>query len=309
MEVIYDIDSFPEKEGCIVTTGTFDGVHIGHRKIISKLKEIAKAENKKSVIITFWPHPRLVLFPDDNQLKLLNTIDERIKLIESTGIDYLIIIKFTHEFSRITSEEFIKKILLSKMKTETLVIGYDHRFGKNREGSFEYLKENSSKFGFEVEEIPQFDIDEIAVSSTKIRIALLEGNFKLANEYLGYNYLLNGTVVEGKKIGRTLGFPTANIGKIDKNKLIPANGVYAVTIQIEMEIFYGMLNIGLNPTISDYNPKSIEVHIIEFNEDLYGKEVEISFIEKIRDEIKFENSEELKKQLELDRQYVLNLLS
>jgi riboflavin kinase / FMN adenylyltransferase len=309
MKVIYDINEFPETDGCVVTTGTFDGVHVGHRKIITRLKEVANIKDKKSVIITFWPHPRLVLFPDDNSLKLLNSIQERVQLIDREGIDYLLVINFTVEFSRLTSEEFIKKILVEKLNTKSLVIGYDHRFGKNREGSFQFLKENSGVFGFDVQEISAEDIDNVTVSSTKIRNAIIDGNIKLANEYLGYNYFLKGIVVEGNQLGRKLGFPTANIGKLDKHKLIPADGVYAVTFKIGIEIFFGMLNIGFKPTVSSESKKTIEVHIFEFDDSIYGKEVEVAFLEKIRDEKKFENEEELVKQLNMDKNYVLNLIS
>lgn len=309
MKVIHDINEFPRDVRSIVTTGTFDGVHIGHRKIINKLTDIARAQEAKSVIVTFWPHPRLVLFPEDNELKLLNTIEERIQLIGQNEVDYLVVINFTHQFSRFTSEEFIKNILVNKLNTQTLVIGYDHRFGKNREGSFEYLREHSMQYGFNVEEIPAQDIDHVAVSSTKIRNALLEGNIKQANDFLGYNYFFNGTVIQGNKLGRQIGFPTANLKIEDKNKLIPADGVYAATIRLGMEIYYGMLNIGIRPTVSNQNERTVEVNIFEFDREIYNEQAEITLLEKVRDEIKFKNLEELKQQLSEDKKNVLAIIS
>lgn len=299
MRVYRSIEEFENKQNAIVTTGTFDGVHFGHQKILARLKEVSQMYNGETVIITFFPHPRLVLFPEDNDLKLINTLDEKISLLESAGIDHLIIIPFTKEFSRLSSLEFIQQILVDKIGTKKLVIGYDHHFGKNREGSFEHLKHYASEYGFEVEEIPEQDINDVAVSSTKIRNAILNGNVEIANQYLGYQFNLSGTVVKGDQIGRTLGFPTANIQVPESYKLIPGDGIYASEISIDDKIHKGMLYIGNRPTVNGIN-KVIEVNIFNFEEDIYGKNIKVNFLKYIRGDKKLNGLEELKAALAQD---------
>lgn len=291
----------------VVTSGTFDGVHIGHRKILSRLKEIAAKNNGQSVVLTYWPHPRLVLYPDQTDLKLLNTFEEKAELLEDLGIDHLIKIPFTKSFSRLSGDTFTRKVLVEKIGTKKLVIGYDHRFGKNREGSFEYLKENAHKYGFEVEEIPPQDIDDVTVSSTKIRKALQEGHVHEARNFLGNYYQLTGIVVHGDKIGRSLGFPTANIQVEHSFKLIPAEGIYAVTVIIDKKKFKGMLYIGRRPTLNKVE-QNIEVNIFDFNSDIYGKPVKINFVQQIRSDTKFQSLEQLKAQLALDREEAFKVL-
>jgi riboflavin kinase/FMN adenylyltransferase len=299
MQIHYNLDSFPKLNFAIVTSGTFDGVHLGHQKILNRLREIANEKGGETVLITFFPHPRMVLFNDSQNLKLLSTISEKIEKLANFGIDHLVIIPFTREFSEINSEDFIRKILVERIGAKLLVIGYDHRFGKNREGSFDYLKENSSKFGFKVIEIPRHDIENIGISSTLIRNSLLAGDIVQANSLLGIEYSLSGKVVKGKQLGRTLGYPTANIYVVEDYKLIPADGVYAVLINYDNLIYQGVLNIGKRPTIEGKD-RTIEVHIFDFDKDIYGENISISFVEKIRDEHKFESLDLLKAQIQID---------
>jgi riboflavin kinase/FMN adenylyltransferase len=307
LKVYNNIQDFKDVKNPVVTTGTFDGVHLGHQKIISRLKDIAAEENGETVLLTFYPHPRMVLFPDDNELKLLNTQQEKIELLEKYGVDHLIIYPFTREFSRLTSVEFVRNILVNSIKTKKLVIGYNHHFGRNREGSLEHLKEYGPLYGFDVEEIPAQDIDHIEVSSTKIRKALQTGDIKTATAYLGHEYSITGKVVEGKKIGRTIGFPTANIFVDDKYKLIPADGVYAVKVKQDGRMYGGMLNIGNNPTVNG-KFKTIEVNIFDFDKDIYGQDATIYFIERLRDEVKFNGLEELKAAIAKDQENSLLIL-
>lgn len=307
MKVYHHIDEFTGKGNAIVTTGTFDGVHTGHQAIIKRLNEIAAKENGESVLLTFFPHPRMVLFPDDIDLKLLTTQDEKIFLLEKYGIQHLIIHPFTKDFSRLTSLQFIREILVNKIKTKKLVIGYDHHFGRNREGSFEHLKESGPVYGFSVEEIPAQDVANIAVSSTKIRQALLEGDVKTAREFLGHNYTLTGKVIHGEKKGRELGFPTANISVESRYKLIPAVGIYAVRATVEYNIFDGMLYIGYRPTLNG-RYLSIEVNLFNFSQEIYGKQITVNFIHRIRDDRKFTNIDDLKQQLVEDKIMAVNLL-
>ncbi len=299
MKVYRDISSFENKGNAVVTTGTFDGVHIGHKRIIARLKEVAQQINGESVIITFFPHPRLVLFPEDNDLKLINTLEEKIELLEKAGIDHLLIIPFTKEFSRLSSLEFIQQILVDKIGTKKLVIGYDHHFGKNREGTFEHLKHYAPEYGFEVEEIPEQDINDVAVSSTKIRNAILEGDFRIANSYLGHAFTLRGTVTRGDQIGRTIGYPTANINVPETYKLIPGEGIYAVALNVNNHPYKGMLYIGNRPTVNGLN-KVIEVNIFDFNADIYDETIEITFHQYIRGDKKLNGLEELKAALAAD---------
>lgn len=308
MQVHFDINSLPAIKNAIVSQGTFDGVHLAHKKIIERLKQIASIKDGETVLITFEPHPRMVLFPDDHGLQLLSTLNEKIHLLEKAGIDHLIILPFTKEFSRQTSEQFIRTILVNKIKTNTLVIGYDHRFGKNREGSFEHLKESSSLYGFEVEEIPEQDIDDIAVSSTKIRNALLNNDIQTAQKYLGNSYSLEGKVVKGKQLGRTIGYPTANIEVENSFKLIPQDGVYAVWVWYNKARFGGMLNIGNNPTVAGKG-RSIEVNIFDFEKEIYTEMLKIEFVSKLRNEEKFNGLDALKAQLHLDKQNALAILN
>ena len=290
----------------MVTSGTFDGVHLGHQKILNRLKEIAQRDGGETCLITFHPHPRLVL-QKDCDLKLLNTIEERIDLIEKEGIDHLIILEFTKEFSRLTSLSFIRDIIVNTIHTKKLVIGYDHHFGRNREGSFEHLQEFGPLYGFEVEEIPAQDIDDVNVSSTKIRKAIADGDVQGAATFLGRNYMISGKVVKGAQLGRTIGFPTANIEVNDSNKLIPKNGVYAVRCEIDDKSYEGMINIGYKPTVNhDRSEIFIEVHLFGVNFDMYDKIISIEFVKKIRNELKFESVEELKNQLVLDKKIALN---
>ena len=307
MKVYTNIADFKDVKNPVVTTGTFDGVHVGHQKIISRLKDVAKEQSGETVLLTFYPHPRMVLFPDDNDLKLINTQQEKIELLEQYGVDHLIIHPFTKEFSRLTSVEFVRDILVNSMKTNKLVIGYNHHFGRNREGSFEHLKEYGPVYGFKVEEIPAKDIDNIEISSTKIRNALQTGDVATARTYLGHEFSLTGKVVDGKKIGRTIGYPTANIQVEDKYKLIPADGIYAVKVKHADTLYGGMLSIGHNPTVNGES-RTVEVNIFDFDKDIYGDDATIYFIERLRDEVKFNGLEELTAQLALDKENSLKIL-
>jgi len=302
VKIYHSIEEFEGVENAVVTTGTFDGVHIGHSKIIDRLKEIATSINGETVLLTFFPHPRMVLF-SDNDLKLITTKKEKIALLAAAGIDHLIIHPFSREFSRLSSVEFVRDILVNKIQTSRLVIGYNHHFGRNREGSFEHLKEFGPMYGFQVEEIHAQDIDAISVSSTKIRKALESGDITTAKDYLTHDFNLSGIVVTGNHIGRKIGFPTANLQVLDQHKLIPANGVYSVTVLVHEQKYKGMLNIGLRPTI-DGEEKTIEVHILDFEANIYGEEITLTFEDWIRDEKKFESLDALKAQLELDKKFV-----
>ncbi len=308
MKIYRHIDEF-HVENPILTIGSFDGVHLGHLKIINRLKEIANEKKGESVIFTFYPHPRLVLFPEEGNLRLLTTLHEKIRLFERAGIDHLIIYPFSREFSQLTYEDFVKTILVDSLKIKTLVVGYDHKFGKNREGSFSMLQDLSDQFNFQLEKLDVLLIDDINISSTKIRNSLQDGNVKRANKYLGYSYTLHGTVIEGQQLGRRIQFPTANVQASDPTKLIPGHGVYAVFVNIEDGRYQGMLNIGTRPTVNqNADNRSIEVHILGFDGNLYGKELELEFVEKIRDEQKFASIEDLRAQLEMDKQTVVDRL-
>jgi len=308
MNIYHGLEDFKKLEYAVVTSGTFDGVHLGHQKILKRLKEVARKNHGETVLLTYWPHPRLVLYPEETDLKLLNTFEEKAELLREQGIDHLIRLPFTKEFSKTSSEAFIKKILVDQIGTKKLVIGYDHRFGKNREGSFEHLKANSSKYGFDVEEISRQDVEDVAVSSTKIRNGLSEGDVATASHLLGRPYRMLGRVVKGEKIGRMIGFPTANIEIEFKHKLIPANGSYAVKVHQGNNRYNGMLNIGYRPTVGG-KLKTIEVNIFDFKKDIYGENIAVDFIDKIRDEKKFEDIEELKNQLQADKILVNDILN
>jgi riboflavin kinase/FMN adenylyltransferase len=308
VKIYKSIEAYENTGRSAVTIGTFDGVHSGHQVIINQLKRAAEKINGESVLLTFFPHPRMVLYPDDNELRLLNTIDERIEMLAKAGIDHLIVHPFSKEFSRLTSTEFVRDILVNKLNVATLVIGYDHHFGRNREGSFEHLEELSPLYDFTVEEIAAQEIQQVNISSTKIRNSLLAGEINAANQFLGYDYFIEGTVVDGNKLGREIGFPTANVKINEWYKLIPANGVYAVKVKIDNSCFNGMLNIGKRPTIDDSN-ETIEVNIFDFDQDIYNKAIRIKFIERIRNEQKFEQVSNLKSQLEIDKEKAIQLLS
>ncbi len=300
MEIYHSFQEFSKKNTSIVTIGTFDGVHIGHQAIIKNLIENAKDNNAESVILTFFPHPRMVL-QKGNNIKLLNTINEKIDLLQKTGLNHLIIEPFTKEFSRLTALDFAREILKKNLNAQKLVIGYDHRFGRNREGNFEQLQEYGKIYGFEVEEIPAQDIENISVSSTKIRKALEDGAIEKANEYLGYAYILSGKVVAGKALGRQFNYPTINIHIQEDYKLIPKPGVYIVKTNINNKHYFGIMNIGKRPTLNGKR-KTIEVHLLDFDANLYGKNIQISLLKRLRDEQKFASVEHLFAQIKKDEQ-------
>jgi riboflavin kinase/FMN adenylyltransferase len=303
------IENFRAKKP-VVTIGTFDGVHLGHQKVILRLKDIAERNNGETVIFTFHTHPRLVTAPDETNLRLLTTLNEKINLFEKYGIDHLIVYPFDKAFSDLSYTEFVEKLLVNKIGTHSLVVGYDHKFGKNREGGFDYLQICASKFNFEIEKLDALFVEEVNVSSTKIRDALQSGNILKANHYLGYEFMLHGTVINGKQLGRTLGFPTANIESSDRYKIIPKYGVYAVKVVVNNTNYLGMLNIGTRPTFNNNaDNRSIEVNIFDFSGDIYGHEITLIFIDKIREEQKFENIDRLVAQLEKDKIAALKILS
>ena len=307
MVTVQSLSKYDEQHPTAITIGTFDGVHIGHRKILDRLIKNAATLNLKSTVLTFFPHPRMVL-QKDADIKLLNTIDEKCKILENLGLDQLIIHPFTREFSRLTATEFVRDILVNDLKTKKIIIGYDHRFGRNRNANITDLKAFGSTLDFEVEEIPAQEIDEVSVSSTKIRKALEEGDVQTANSYLGYNYMLTGTIKKGKGLGRQLGFPTANLHIAEDYKLVPKKGVYVVQSQINDKQVFGMMNIGYNPTVAG-KEKSTEINFFDFSQDLYGQKIQIEILKRIRDEHKFNSVEELKNQLEKDRQTSISFLS
>ncbi|SES99216.1 bifunctional riboflavin kinase/FAD synthetase [Hymenobacter actinosclerus] len=306
MEVIHDPAQFPYLGNAVVTSGTFDGVHVGHQQILARLSEVARASGGPAVVITYWPHPRLVLAPPPSHpepldLYLLNTLDERAAKLAEFGVDYLLIIPFTREFASWSSEEFIQRILLDTVGTSKLVIGYDHRFGRNREGGFEYLRAHSGRYGMSVEEIPREDVDAVGVSSTRIRRALEAGDVDTANRYLGYDYPFTGTVVKGRQLGRTIGWPTANIECPEKLKLVPARGVYAVRATTAAgETWPAMLNIGVRPTVAGNLAQTVEAHLLGFEGDLYDQPLTVEFVARLRDEQKFDGLDALKAQLAQD---------
>jgi riboflavin kinase/FMN adenylyltransferase len=309
LEVYRGLETYPAKGKAIVTVGTFDGVHIGHQKILSRISEIAQKESGNSVLLTFHPHPRLVLFPEDNDLKLLSTLEERIALLEAAGLDHLIVQPFSIDFSRMSAVEYVRDILVKSIGVYKLVIGYDHHFGRNREGNLARLTELAPTYGFGVEEISAQDIDEVNVSSTKIRNALEAGKIKTANQYLGYHYSLSGVVVKGEMIGRSIGFPTANVNCSDRFKLIPGHGVYLCKVLVRDQWHRAMVNIGSRPTLKESADLTIEAHLFNFTGDLYGQEVKVEFLDRLRDEVRFEGLDELKKQLEKDAEMANNLFS
>lgn len=308
MITIQSISNFDQKQPTAVTIGTFDGVHIGHKKILELLINNAKVSNLTATVLTFFPHPRMVL-QQDSGIKLLNTIEEKTKILKNIGLDCLIIHPFTREFSRLSATEFVRDILVNSLKTKKIIIGYDHRFGRNRNANINDLITFGNTFDFEVEEISAQEINDISVSSTKIRKALEEGNITIANRYLGYEYMLTGTVKRGKGLGRQLGFPTANLYIEEDYKLVPKNGVYIVKSYIDNTLVYGMMNIGLNPTVNTSTvEKNIEIHFFDFEQDLYYQKIQIDIIERIRDEQKFDSVTALKVQLEKDKETALDII-
>ncbi|WP_395063319.1 bifunctional riboflavin kinase/FAD synthetase [Flavobacterium sp.] len=306
MKTFTNIDNY-HKLKSVVTIGTFDGVHIGHKKILEKIIDSAKKNNFQSVVLSFFPHPRMIL-QDNSVIKLLNSVEEKTLLLEKAGIDNLIIHPFNQEFSRLSAEDFVKDVLINKLNVQKIIIGHDHRFGRNRTANIDDLILYGKQFGFEVEQISAQQINENAVSSTKIRNAILDGNILLANNYLGYNYFFSGNVVKGKQLGRTIGFPTANIEIKEDYKLIPKNGVYIVKSSYKEKVIYGMMNIGTRPTV-DGKDQTIEVNFFNFNEDIYDEKITIELLDFIRDEQKFENLDGLKKQLYNDRETALTFIS
>ena len=309
MKIFHSINEFHSNKKTILTLGTFDGVHIGHAAILKKLTQNTNNGEFESTVLTFFPHPRIVL-QGKSDLKLLNTINEKMELLETIGIENLIIHPFDESFAQLSAEEFVKTVLVDQLHVQKIIIGYDHRFGKNRTANIDDLITFGTQYGFEVEQISAQEINAISISSTKIRTALETGDIQLANEYLGYAYFLSGTVVKGKQLGRTIGFPTANIELEEAYKLVPKNGVYVVRSEIEGKHVFGMMNIGFNPTVQGKN-RTIEAHFFDFDADIYNRHIKVSILQRIRSEKKFESVELLTKQLEDDRnfskQYLQNL--
>jgi riboflavin kinase/FMN adenylyltransferase len=299
LKIFHSISSFKATNPTIVTIGTFDGVHLGHRKILELITKSAKETSSESLVLTFSPHPRIIVH-EDTEMKQLNSLNEKKELLNNLGIDNLIIHPFDMAFSRLTAEEFVRDVLVSTFKIQKIIIGYDHRFGRNRTANINDLIAFGNRFGFDVDQISAEEINEVSISSTKIRNALAEGNVKLANSYLGQPYTLSGKVIKGNQLGRTIGFPTANI-KIEENyKLIPSNGVYIVKSSVKGIIYCGMMNIGNRPTING-NAQSIEINLFDFDQNIYGETLTVIILHKMREEQKFESLEALKAQLVIDK--------
>ena len=310
MQVHRDIQGLPEFRNAVLTTGTFDGVHKGHQLVLSQLKNVAHDLAGETVILTFHPHPRRIVGNQDAQIRMLNTLDEKIYLLEKTGIDHLVVIPFTEEFSRLNPVQYIQEVLVKLFQPKAIVIGYDHHFGRNREGNYALLEALQSGFGYQLVEIPEKFLNNITVSSTKIRNYLLNGQVANAHDFLGYPFFFEGIVMTGNKLGRTIGYPTANLQVEDREKLLPAYGVYAVTVRIEEreEPLHGMMNIGVRPTVQG-KKETIEVHLFDFHEDIYGKRLQVSLHYRLRGEQKFEGLEALKEQLKKDQELSQMLLS
>jgi len=307
VNVFNSVQSFKSTQKTIVTLGTFDGMHIGHQAILNKLKLQKKIYGYETLVLTFFPHPRMVL-KTDHQISLLNTIDERIKLIDHFGIDHLVVQEFTQDFANLSAEEFVKTVLVDQFNIGKIIIGYDHRFGKNRSADIHDLIEFGKKYHFDVEQISAEELNDVSVSSTKIRNALNVGNVALAKTYLGYPYMVSGKVVSGKQLGRTIGYPTANIQVAEDYKLIPAIGVYVVGVTVKGKDFYGMLSVGTNPTVGG-TEKTVEVYIFDFNDTIYDEEITVRFLTKIRDEENFGSIDLLIEALKNDEVFSRNFLS
>lgn len=307
MKIYHHIDEFVPVKNAVVTIGTFDGVHLGHRKIISRIKEIADAINGETVILTFFPHPRMILHPEDQDIKMINTMNEKAELLEQLGVDHLIITPFSRDFSNQTPEEYIRNVLVEKIGTKKIVIGYDHRFGKDRQGGLAELQQLAPVYDFEVIEIPEQDIHDVAISSTRIRQALLRDNIDLANEFLGYSFFISGKVMRGDQIGRQINYPTANILVEETYKLIPGEGIFAVKVKVNGQEFKGMGYIGHRPTINGLT-RNIEVNIFDFDQDIYTQPIRMEFVHFVRGDVKFESLDQLKKQLDKDKADVKELL-
>ncbi|WP_104382548.1 bifunctional riboflavin kinase/FAD synthetase [Sphingobacterium sp. HMA12] len=323
MKIYRSLEDFSPVENAVVTIGTFDGVHIGHQKILVHLKEAAQKINGETILLTFFPHPRLIINPDDDSLRLINDIEEKVSQLSKVGIDHLIIIPFSRDFSNQTPEEYISNVLVGKLGTKKIVIGYDHHFGKDRKGSLGDLEQFASIFDYSVDEIPEQDINDIAVSSTRVREALIKGDIKTANLYLGYPFELTGTVIRGDQIGRTIGFPTANLQVHEPHKLIPAYGIYAVEVYIynhiqnittgeykeenPISIAKGMGYIGTRPTVDGMN-RAIEISLFDFDQDIYGKTLRVKFLHFIRHDERFDSLEEMKAQIKADEIEIRNLI-
>lgn len=307
MEIFHDIKKVT-LNNLVVTIGIFDGVHIGHQRILHKVVERANMINGKSLVITLWPHPKMVLSPNSGPVSFLSTPEEKYELIEKAGIDAILVISFTHEFARISSSRFIHEIMMNELSAKEVIIGYNHHFGKNREGNYMKLKEASKKYNFTALQVDPVNVEKYRVSSSAIRKQIIEGNIKIANRMLGYPYYISGKIIKGTQLGKELTYPTANIDISASMKLLPGNGVYAVTIKYQNQIYKGMANVGIRPTVNNSCKRNLEVHIFNFSKNIYKEEITIQFLEKIRDEKKFENIQLLKKQLDLDKKQVLNLL-
>lgn len=299
MNIFHSINDFRSSKKTILTLGTFDGVHIGHRKILERVAQNTENGKYESLVLTFFPHPRMVL-QGESEVKLLNTLSEKIDLLKKIGVQNLVIHPFDKTFSRLTAEEFVETVLIDQFDIKKIIIGYDHRFGRNRTANIDDLITFGKQHDFEVEQISVQEIDAVSISSTKIRNALMEGNMALANEYLGYEYFLTGTIIRGKQLGRTIDFPTANLQMEENYKLIPRNGVYVVKSAINQKTVFGMMNIGFNPSVAGEN-LAIEIHFFDFDEDLYDQKLSVSLLEYLRPEQKFESVALLKQQLEKDR--------
>ncbi|MDF2517479.1 MAG: riboflavin biosynthesis protein RibF [Sphingobacterium sp.] len=324
MKIYRSLEDFSPVENAVVTIGTFDGVHIGHQKILVHLKEAAQKINGETILLTFFPHPRLIINPDDDSLRLINDIEEKVSQLGKVGIDHLIIIPFSRDFSNQTPEEYISNVLVGKLGTKKIVIGYDHHFGKDRKGTLGDLEQFASIFDYSVEEIPEQDINDIAVSSTRVREALIKGDIKTANLYLGYPFELTGTVIRGDQIGRTIGFPTANLQVHEPHKLIPAYGIYAVEVYIydhiqnittgeykeekPISIAKGMGYIGTRPTVDGMN-RAIEISLFDFDQDIYGKTLRVKFLHFIRHDERFGSLEEMKAQIKADEIAIRDLIA
>ena len=307
MKIYNSVEEFSPDFKVVLTLGTFDGVHIGHQSIVRQLNKNAQKIGGESVLLTFYPHPRYVIFPDDQKLKLLTTIEERSRMLENYGLDHLIIQEFTPEFSRIKSVNFVRDVLVNKLKVNKLIIGYDHHFGRNREGNFQELANLSDLYGYEIQKIEPQRHQDVSVSSSKIRKLILEDEIKTASDYLGHLFCLKGIIVKGKQRGRSIGYPTANILIDNKWKLLPTDGSYAVWAEVDGQKYKAMMNIGFNPTFSP-EKRTVEVHILDFNKDIYGKDMRVSVVQKLRNEKKFNSVGELKKTLEIDENKVRNIL-